>query len=91
MVASGGVVVNVTVHLPEPAAVLAAQQAECEASMMHGSELADARAAVWQSAAGRLLEVRDAADNLVRAHVRRFEPASYPNPQPNLTIYPNPP
>ena len=46
-------------------------QAECEASMMHGAELADARAAVWQSAAGRLLEVRDAADGLVSAHVRR--------------------
>ncbi len=45
-------------------------QAECEASMMHGAELADARAAVWQSAAGRLLEVRDAADGLVSAHVR---------------------
>ena len=50
--------------------------------MMHGSELADARAAVWQSAAGRLLEVRDAADNLVRAHVRRSTPI--PNPYPTL-------
>lgn len=47
-------------------------QAECEASMMHGAELADARAAVWQSAAGRLQEVREAADGLVSAHVRRL-------------------
>ena len=39
--------------------------------MMHGAELADARAAVWQSAASRLLEVRDDADGLVYPHVRR--------------------
>jgi len=52
--------------------MLGAAQAECEASMMHGAELADARAAVWQSAAGRLLEVRDAADGLASAHVRRL-------------------
>ena len=51
-------------------------QAECEASMMHGAELADARAAVWQSAAGRLLEVRDAADGLVSAHVRHLDNSS---------------
>ena len=46
-----------------------APQAACEASAAFGSELADARAAVWQSAAGRLLEVRDAADNLASAQV----------------------
>ena len=69
---------SVRIRSAEPADLAGAAQAECEASMMHGSELADARAAVWQSAAGRLLEVRDAADSLVRAHVRPLRPCSDP-------------
>lgn len=49
-------------------------QATCEASLVHGSELADARAAVWQSAASHLQDVRDAAESLAASQVRACPP-----------------
>lgn len=50
---------------------------------MHGSELADARAAVWHSTASRLQEVRDATDSLATAQVRAAR-GSPPTPSLHL-------